>query len=377
MRVSITRFYLPIFLAVLATKVVVYLLLDVNDLIALLNLGGGNDGDYYDAFARGEVDVATSLWPLLLRVLNNWGLYSREGVAFALFLMGVFGIPWLVARIVVGGVPKERYAVQSAWLGALLVSIYPTLFFYTFDIYRDVFMLFLFVLSILVLQRAELSASRLKKTLWFSAYLFLGLVLFQLRGYLGFAVLLSWPLTKVWRRIRMSPRDVALLIMLYLMGLLIGHHLGVFAPLYAYRESGVFEGGGSTFELRVQDSAVGFLSTFIASFIFQVFGVYINSPKALVLFVAESLPFLIMLFVSWKRRAFLDTTSRYLLTFSLLYSTIFVLGNDNLGTAARLRMFVYVSVLIVWLRVSILSRHGYLKTPVKLHQQPIAPKQGP
>ncbi|MFN4074098.1 MAG: hypothetical protein ACK4G4_11900 [Thermus sp.] len=376
-RFSVRGFYLPVFLAVLVAKLMVYLLLDVRDLTALLNLGGGNDGDYYDAFARGEVDVATSLWPLLLRALNNWGLYTRDGVAFVLFLMGAIGIPWLVAKIVVGGIPKGRDLVRSAWLGALLLSLYPTLFFYTFDIYRDVFMLFLFLAAVLALQRAETSTSWLMRSFWFSVYLFLSVVLFQLREYLGFAVLISWLVTKVWRRLRLSLPNATLLVMLHFVALYTGHQLGIFVPLYAYRDSGIFEEGGSTFGLRTQDSPMSFISFFALSFVFQIFGVYINSPKALILFVVESLPFVVMLFSLWKRRAFLDFTSRYLLTFSLIYATVFVLGNDNLGTAARLRMFVYVSVLIMWLRVSILYWRSHFKTIARLQQQDIVLKQGP
>lgn len=357
--VSLTGFYLPIFLMLFVAKLAMFLLvvLQKADLFSLLNIGGGNDGDYYDVYARGEVEVATSLWPIFLRALNNLGLYSREGVAFALFLLGSIGVPWLVGKLVAGGMWKGRDVAQAAWSVAILVGFYPTLFFYTLDIYRDVFMLFLFLLGILLFQTAIHSSSLLGKGFWLSVFFLTAIFLFLLREYLGFSILAAWPLAKLLWRIRLSLRNVVFLVFSYFVALYVGHHTGLFAPLYHYRGPEGFEEGGSSFGIGMQGSGIQFLMSFLLTFLFQVFGLYISSAKAAGLFLIESAPIMAMLFSIWKRRLFLDGFSRYLITFSLIYATIFVLGNDNLGTAARLRMFVYVSILVVWARVSL--RHGY------------------
>ena len=354
-RLSIVGFYWPVFLAILTSKGAVFSLVVFfeYDMFSFFNLGGGNDADYYDAFARGEAEVATSLWPLLLRTLNEVGLYSREGVSVALFLMGSVAIPWLVGKLVTGGIPRGRDVVQGAWLAAILVSLYPALFFYTLDIYRDVFMMFLFLLAVLAFQKASYSSSQLPKVIWFAVYFSAAGVLLLLRPYLGFSVVAGWPLASLLWRVRLSLRTVLILSLVYFAGLYAGHHLGIFSPLYEYRGPEGFEEGGSSFGIGLQGSGLHFIGAFVTSFLFQVLGLYLNSAKALALFLTESIPFMIALSAIWKRRQLIDGFSRYLIAFSLVYATIFVLGNDNLGTAARLRMFVYISALIVWVRVGL------------------------
>lgn len=363
-KVSFARFYLPIFLMLFVAKLMAFLLVAFQglDLFGLLNLGAAGDGNYYDAYARGEVEAVTSLWPILLRALNDWGLYDRKGVALALFLLGAAGVPWLVGKLVRGGASTRRVGAQSAWFAAMLVSLYPTLFFYTLDLYRDAFMLFLFLTALVAFQTAILSASPLRKTIWLATYLLIGAVLYLIRGYLGFSVLTAWPLASLLGRIRLSTTNVVLLAVSYLTAVYLGHHLGLFAPLYAYRSLEVFEEGGSSFRLGFHHtSGLQFMGTFLLSFLFQIFGLYLTSWKALVLFLVETVPFMAMISSIWKRRLLLDGFSRYLIIFSLIYATIFVLGNDNLGTAARLRMFIYVGILIVWVRVLRQQREGHLR----------------
>ena len=50
-----------------------------------LVVGGGNDADYYHAYALGQNTVAVNGWPVLLNYLAQAGLYSRQGVSIALF----------------------------------------------------------------------------------------------------------------------------------------------------------------------------------------------------------------------------------------------------------------------------------------------------
>ena len=108
-----------------------------------LALGGGNDSNYYDAYALGYHDVAVNIWPIILRFFNDLGFYSRDGISYLFLFLNLFIIPILVAKLSGLNFKKDqKYYLYSF----LLCLIYPTLFFYTFDIYRDVFM----VLSFLV-----------------------------------------------------------------------------------------------------------------------------------------------------------------------------------------------------------------------------------
>ena len=122
---------------------------------------GGSDADFYDAYALGEESLTSSVWPDWLRALNEVGLYSRVGVSIFLMVLGVLVIPILCGRLaLVKGYPYKT----KIYLGiAIAVSMYPTLFYSTLDIYRDVFMLFVFLSGLLFVKWSIHSESPLKK----------------------------------------------------------------------------------------------------------------------------------------------------------------------------------------------------------------------
>ena len=87
------------------------------------------------------------------------------------------------------------------------------------------------------------------------------------------------------------------------------------------------------------------LSTYSA--ILQLFGLYFINIGAIFLFLTESLPFTTGVIYILKNKQYLREFEMFLLLFSLIYATIWVIANDNLGTAVRLRIFNYISILIV------------------------------
>lgn len=224
--------------------------------------------------------------------------------------------------------------------------------------YRDVFMMFTVLIAFMAFRRSLGVSSLSIKLLWLGVYLIGAYATFLLRPYLGFSVLIAWPVMHVLTRIRLRWYTVLFFAVIYLTSLVVSHRLGLFDLLYEYRGVEGFEEGVSSFGLSFlrSDSIVHFLYVFVVSFMYQVFGLYFASWKALPLFATESLPFLLMASAIWKRRLVLDRFSKYVIAFAVIYSTIFVLGNDNLGTAARLRMFAYIAIAIVWLRTYLLSK---------------------
>ena len=108
--------------------------------------GGGNDGDYYDAYALGETDIALNSWTYILRALNEIGLYSRNSLRLILMLLGFLIIPFMVAKLSI--VNDSLYLKRIFWFAAVYVSIYPTMAYYTLDMYRDVFRVFCFLLGL-------------------------------------------------------------------------------------------------------------------------------------------------------------------------------------------------------------------------------------
>jgi hypothetical protein len=99
-----------------------------------------------------------------------------------------------------------------------------------------------------------------------------------------------------------------------------------------------------------------FLLKFFTSFVYQIFGIYLTSFKACILFFVETLPFLAALLSIFRSRSKMDRFSLYLFWFSVLYSIAFALGNDNLGTAIRLRIPLYITIYVLAFRLYVL-RH--------------------
>ncbi|MEE1922830.1 hypothetical protein V0R50_26205 [Pseudomonas sp. 148P] len=301
---------------------------------------GGNDADYYDSYARGTNYPTSSIWPDFLRLLNELGVYSREGVSFFLMILGVVAIPLLVGRLsmVRGPVLNGRVCLMMV----IVVSFYPTLFYYTLDIYRDVLMLFLFLVG-LVWVKSFIGASSFHGSLGSGLMVLLvGGVLFLFRGYLGFAFIFSFLVFRLVRFSRFSVLGyvVPLLIILNLL-----FAVGFLKPLLSYRN--LFNDVQSATNLGIQfDSVYKFIPDLMNSLFSQLFGFFYPNLSAVIAFVLESVPFCFAFVYLVRNRKFSTSFVDYVVVFSVVYSTVWVLGNDNLGTAMRLRMYSYVGVLI-------------------------------
>ena len=301
---------------------------------------GGSDADFYDAYALGEESLTSSVWPDWLRALNEVGLYSRVGVSIFLMVLGVLVIPILCGRLaLVKGYPYKT----KIYLGiAIAVSMYPTLFYYTLDIYRDVFMLFVFLSGLLFVKWSLHSESPLKKLFYMVVVFGHGYLLYLFRGYLGFAFLISYFGFFMFRVRKLS---FFLHVIPMLLALNVFYILGFFEPLMAYR--GLFDGveGGASLGIRF-DSALMFIPDFTLNLLYQLFGLYFPNIMAVFVFLLESIPFSIAFVYVVRNRIYANSFVNFMFVFSVVYSIIWLLGNDNLGTAMRLRMYAYVSFII-------------------------------
>ena len=117
--------------------------------LGYISLGGQSDADYYDDYATGVAVNAVNLWPVILRWLYEMGIYSREWVSGFLIILSTLMIPLLFDRAFADGEGSGK-ARLVALLGILG---YPTLFFYSLDVYRDVFMLFVAMLGFLAAKK--------------------------------------------------------------------------------------------------------------------------------------------------------------------------------------------------------------------------------
>lgn len=320
----------------LSFKLVIYIL--VKNQLIRFSLGGGSDADYYHTYATGGVNLATSIWPVILRYLNDINLYSRDFISYMLFFLSLSVIPIVVARLAgIGLRGNQKYYFYIF----LICLLYPTLYFFTFDIYRDVFMVLIFLIGCLAVKASLTTNNLLKFIFLFLVSIFIGLFLAALRPYLGVAfigALFLW-------HIRFTKRRVILLSILYLLALFIANYIGVFDAITEYREAFEEGEGGSTLGLNFSNPIL-FIPNFILSTLGQLFGLYITNPLAIVLLFIETVPFFFMLIYVIKNVKLADSFVRFLIIFFVLYASVWLIGNDNLGTAVRLRIYNYLAIYI-------------------------------
>jgi hypothetical protein len=140
--------------------------------------------------------------------------------------------------------------------------------------------------------------------------------------------------------------------------------LGFFDSINQYRVGFEELNAGSTIGINL-NSAATFIPKFILSFLYQVFGFWIFSPKAFLLFIIESIPFLFAFIYIIINIKYASKFAWVIIVFFIAFNSIWVVGNDNLGTAVRLRMFAYIPTLIVFLMLYQAKQYLRLKEEMR------------
>lgn len=334
-KISNKAIFICIFILI-CIKLITYFLIK-SDYFSI-GLGGGSDANYYHGYALGYIDVAVNFWPVILRFLNDFGFYSRDGISYLFLFINLFIIPFIVAKLSGLNFKKDqKYYLYSV----LLCLIYPTLFFFTFDIYRDVFMVFSFLVGCSIVKKSLNSNNFIAFSFFYILAILVGLFLLALRPYLGYAFILALALWKI----NLTKKRIFLFTILYFFALFIANYIGIFESLTEYRSGFEEGGGGSTLGLDFSNPVM-FIPNFILSILGQLFGLYITNPLALALLFIETVPFIFMLFYILKNIKYADSFIQFLIVFFVLYASVWLIGNDNLGTAVRLRMYNYLVVYI-------------------------------
>lgn len=324
--------------SVLLLKILIYLYFKLS--AQGLGLGGGSDAGYYHAYAVGIANNAVNFWPVILRFLNDLGLYDRNSIAIIIFILTLTLIPLLLYKTIL---QKNFPSRKKLFLYVYFVfSLYPTLYLFTLDIYRDVAMFAVLLASWFFLRRYY--ASNVLGSYNLVIFIALGYLCFLFRPYLGFAVISAFFLYYFYSK---TTRYTWLWVFLYFMGLMAFQALGLFNAITEYRGEDGFTEGGSTLGIGLHGrSPIVFAGLYIASFFGQVFGLFIVNAYAVALFIIETIPFILALRYIFKNKKHMTKFCHYLLAFFIIYTTIWVIGNDNLGTAVRLRFHSYMAIFI-------------------------------
>lgn len=317
-------------------KIIFYTL--VKSEMLLSGFGMGGDASYYDGYANGVYSSAVNIWPVILRYLDGLGLYSRTFITHVLLFLNLFIIPFITANL--AGINARKN--QKYYLYIILICVaYPTLYFFAFDVYRDVFMVVSFLIGCIAVKKLVGSTNILLFTFYLGISIAIGFFLLKLRPYLGYAFLASLLLWKI----KFTKKIILFLGFIYILVLFIANYAGAFSLLTEYRSGFEEVGGGSTLGLDFSNPIM-FIPNFILSTLGQMFGLYITNPLAVVLLFIETIPFFFMLVYVIKNIKLADSFVRFLIIFFVLYSSVWLIGNDNLGTAVRLRMYNYLAIYI-------------------------------
>ena len=301
--------------------------------------GGGNDSDYYNGYALGDYTVAVNFWPVILRFLNEMGFYNRNVITWITFVTSITLIPYLFYKMV----KIQAEEIKPVMAGSFfLIIFYPTMFYLTIDIFREVYM-FTVLLLCLLLYKKLLETNWQKGLVYIFIYLGLTYFLYLMRPYLGFALALT---PFVYLILSKTKRYIMAWVILYFVALFFVKSYGGLDILLNYRENFFFFARGeSTIGIGLLDkNPIMFLVYYFYSLLLQLFSLYMVNINVFLVFFFESVPFILAFIYLFKNIKFMNRFVSFLLTFFVIYTTIWLLGNDNLGTAVRLRIPSYLVI---------------------------------
>lgn len=324
------------FVAILCLKICAYLL--------YLVMGGGgwfplNDANDYHAVAQGRVVDDARTWGHFLKYLNDIGLYDRTVIGSLIFICNCIVMPWLLYMAIWNG--RESIKAENWWLIAA-ISAYPTLTFFSLDIYKDLPMVLLFLAAICIVKRMIASSAKVLSINYFKYLMCLLIILvliYPLRFYLALSIVVALFGCVIFNN---SKRLVSFFF-LFNLSLIILNEMGAFDWLkYEFRPSQVK--AGSAYGIDFNDGY--FLFNFWLSFAANIYGIYMFGLAAKLLFLLESVPAIILSGYLWINRQYIDRFITFLIVFFLVYSAAWVVGIDVLGTAVRYRVFNYLVLIM-------------------------------
>lgn len=328
--------YLFLITFIVFFKLIIYFSVQLE--IISFSFGGGNDAYYYDAYANGRIDVAVNYWPVILKFFNELGLYSRDSWGVLLFFLSNTVIPYLFYKLV----KDNEVDVQPTSEASLfLILFYPTIYFFSMDLYRDNFMLLVMLLSLFIF-KLSFRKKIITSIPFIFVFFFLCYFLFLLRPYLGLSLFLSAIFLNIFVHFAQKVKSM---IIFYILILILLSVSGLLYPILEYRgEVGFTDGGSSLGVSLLNVSNSTFLYLYFYSFFCQVFGLFLVNFSSVFVFVFESIPFNFALVYVLRNIRFASNFVMFLIIFFVIYTTVWVMGNDNLGTAVRLRVPSYIAI---------------------------------
>ena len=214
----------------------------------------------------------------------------------------------------------------------------------------------------LLIYKKILGVKLLNSFIYFLIYFGLTYFLYLMRPYLGFALGLTPFIYLIFLKTKIY---IKTWIILYFLALSLLKIFGGINEILDYREGfSNFGTGGTTMGIGLLNQGpIMFLFYYIYTLIGQLLGLFLVNINSVIVFLSESVPFILSSIYLLKNKKFMTKFVSFLITFFVIYTSIWLLGNDNLGTAVRLRipsyLVIFASMLIVYQTKVVI---GYEKT---------------
>ena len=124
-----------------------------------------------------------------------------------------------------------------------------------------------------------------------------------------------------------------------------------FQSVLDYRQLSLFAGGSQMGISLDQPNIVLFYFNYLYSLISNIFGPLpwqINGGATLIVFLSETILFIFIFLFLFKKRKQFTKMDLLLILHSIVWFMLISISNDNLGTAARLRIVGWIPLLIVF-----------------------------
>jgi hypothetical protein len=349
-----------------------------NEGVSFQLFGGGDDSYFYLEQARnvanGREAVLTSVHPFILGKITQ--ILGFESV-YVFRIFNYLGYLFLVATSLLllkklyqydPDIPDLRNSkyFNSCILLMLFYMLYPSLIMYvTLSIFRDVWIYALYIFCLLIYVRLIHHKNIVYKA-GYLVFLFFSLALLGLyRDYAALSFVLSCGvifLYDVFKKLRVNIYGLFFVLLSafivyysYFKEWKVPYVDMSLLDVLLYRENSLDVGGSQmNISLAHESNIIFFMIHYVESYLGNLVGPLVwhtNNLPMIVVFCFESIPFLLILYVLYRKRLMFSFYDKVLLTHSFVWNALISISNDNIGTATRLRVVGWLVILIVFVKI--------------------------
>ncbi|WP_391120064.1 hypothetical protein [Psychrobacillus sp. L3] len=336
------------------------------DGISLPLFAGGDDGAFYLEqavnVANEQPAVLTSIHILIFgyifKLFNTENVIILKGFNYIGNVLLVL-LTLLILKKSTGY--KGKYNTSAIILVSLLL-FYPSLILNSsLSIYRDVWIFLYFLGSIYFFSNIFIVKSKYPILLNFLSLLFFIVMLGSYRKYALLSFLIASALYILFNFRNKRGINFKKILFTSLVGFTFAYsflrkfkvpYVGLsFQDVLSYRQSSL-EAGGSQMGISLDHANIlSFYFNYFYSLISNTIGPLpwqVNSAATLVVFLTESIIFVVIMLFLYKQRKSFSKLDMYLIMQSTIWFMLISISNDNIGTAARLRIVGWLPLIIIF-----------------------------